>query len=257
LAQTSTAFVPNLPPAPAGVTAAYDPLTLSNGLDLCQTLRGVVANSSAAQIAGVPYAWAVAHPGPNGQFDGDNASGFALPGTPQSAVPVYDDTVLAQSPAELAARLACPQRLAEAQVAARSAYAAYDMWRNVDAFAQFRAFAHGVRQTNVSYAAANLALAVIGIANSVATGVTAAAISAAAGAGSGGALSSIASLAISTGAAVGAAGAAGYSLAQAILAEIKAGRQKDAAALEEVQAAADYVQAYTAAISADQKGLRP
>ncbi|GAB4090419.1 hypothetical protein GCM10028785_30880 [Hydrogenophaga soli] len=257
LTQTSTSFVPNLPPAPAAVAATYDALATSNGLDFCQSLRIVLVTSAANTIADAPYAWVVAHPGSNRVFDGANVGGFALPGLAQSVSPVYDDAVLAQSPAELSARLACPQRLAEAQVAARSAYAAYDLWRNVDAFSQFRAFAHQVRQTNVTYAGVGLAMAVTEIVNAGATGITALAITAAGGGGSAAAAADIAALTIATGAAIGAAGVAGFKLATSILAEIKAGRQKTAAQAELVKAGMEYVEGYTAATTADQKGLQP
>jgi type II secretory pathway pseudopilin PulG len=258
LLQASTAFVPNLPPAPVGAPAStYDPLTLSNGLDLCQGLRQMVATGAGAQMAGVPYAWALAHPGRNGHFDGANVGSFALPGSAQTVTPEYDDAVQVESPAEFSARLACPQRLAQAQVAARSAYVSYDLWRNTDVFSQFRSFAHDVRQTDVTYAAVNLSLAVMDIVNAVATGATALAITAAVGGGSGAAAADIAALVVATGVAVGAAGGAGYVLATDILAEIKAKNQKVAAASEVVRAAAEYVQGYTDAIAVDQKGLRP
>lgn len=258
LMQANAGFVPNLPPSPAGyVAGGYVPTTLVNGLDLCQTLRGVTASGGGASIAGAPYAWAVAHPGRNGQFDGANTAGFDLPGKAQSVSPAYDDTVAAHAPAELAARLGCVQRLAQAQSMARASYASYDMWRLTDEFHQFRVYAHRVRQTNVTYAGVNLAFAVVDIANAVATGLTALAMTLAAGAGSGAVAADIVALTIATGAAVGAAGAAGYTLATSIIAEQKANAQQQAAGQEVTQAAARYLLTYTQAVATDQKGLRP
>lgn len=258
LMQASASFVPNLPPSPAGYAAGgYVPTALVNGLDLCQTLRGVTASGGGASIAGAPYAWAVAHPGRNGQFDGANTAGFDLPGKPQSVSPAYDDTVAAHAPAELAARLGCVQRLAQAQSMARASYASYDMWRLTDEFHQFRVYAHRVRQTNVTYAGVNLGFAIVDIANAVATGLTALAMTLAAGAGSGAVAADIVGLTIAAGAAVGAAGAAGYTLATSIIAEQKANAQQQAAGAEVTQAAARYLLTYTQAVATDQKGLRP
>lgn len=258
LMQANAGFVPNLPPSPAGyVAGGYVPTTLVNGLDLCQTLRGVTASGGGASIAGAPYAWAVAHPGRNGQFDGANTAGFDLPGKAQSVSPAYDDTVAALAPAELAARLGCVQRLAQAQSMARASYASYDMWRLTDEFYQFRMYAHRVRQTNVTYAGVNLAFAIVDIANAVATGLTALAMTLAAGAGSGAIAGDIVALTLATGAAVGAAGAAGYTLATSIIAEQKANAQQQAAGQEVTQAAARYLVTYTQAVATDQKGLRP
>jgi type II secretory pathway pseudopilin PulG len=258
LAQAATGFVPNLPPAPTGMSlTGYNPITLSNGLDLCHSLRQLTATGAGATIAGVPYAWAIAHPGANGQFDGDNGSAFDLPGKAQSAIPVYDDAVFALSPAELGARLGCPARLAAAHTAARSAYTSYDLWRATDAFAQFRSFAHQIRQTNVTYAGVTLGLAVVDVANAIGTGITAFAQTLAVSPSTAAIVGDIAGLLIATGAAIGATGAAGYNLATAIIAEQKAQAQKLAAAQEETVAAANRVVAYTRAVGTDQKGLRP
>lgn len=258
LVQATAGFVPTLPPSPSGYTpTGYSAVGLVNGLDLCQALRGLVASGGGASIGGAAYAWAVAHPGRNGQFDGANTAGFDLPGKPQSVAPVYDDTVAAHAPAELAARLGCAQRLSHAQGAARAAYASYDMWRLTDEFSQFRAFAHQVRQTNVTYAGVNLAFAVVDIANAVATGLTALAMTLAVGPTTGAIVADVAALTIATGAAVGAAGAAGYTLATSIIAEQKANAQKIAAAQELTEAAGRYLISYTQAVSVDQKGLRP
>jgi hypothetical protein len=258
LMQVTAGFVPNLPPQPAGYAAGgYTPVTLINGLDLCQALRGQIAAGGGASIVGAPYAWAAAHPGRNGLFDGANAAGFDMPGKAQSVTPAYDDAVAAQSPAEVAARLGCVQRVAQAQGVTRAAYASYDLWRLTDEFSQFRAYAHQVRQTNVTYAGVNLAFAVVDIANAVATGLTAFAMTLALSPTTAGVVADIAALTIATGAAIGAAGAAGYSLATSIIAEQKADAQKQAAAQEATFAAGRYLVSYTQAVSVDQKGLRP
>lgn len=258
LTQSMAGFVPNLPPAPVGYAAAgYSSVGLLNGLDLCQSLRGQVAAGGGAAIDGAAYAWAVAHPGRNGQFDGANTAGFDVPGKAQSVSPVYDDAVAAQSPAELSARLGCVQRLAQAQGAARAAYASYDLWRLTDEFSQFRSYAHRVRQTNVTYAGVNLAFAIVDIANAVATGMTAYAMTLAVGPSTAAVAADIVALTLATGAAVGAAGAAGYTLATSIIAEQKANAQKQAAAQETVAAAGRYLVSYSQAVAVDQKGLRP
>ena len=258
LMQANASFVPNLPPSPAGyVAGGYVPTTLVNGLDLCQTLRGVIASGGGASIAGAPYAWAVAHPGRNGQFDGANTAGFDVPGKAQAVSPAYDDTVAAHAPAELAARLGCVQRLAQAQSMARASYASYDMWRLTDEFYQFRVYAHRVRQTNVTYAGVNLGFAIVDIANAVATGMTGFAMTLAGGPGSAAVAGDLIAITASVGAAIGAAGAAGYSLATAIIAEQKANAQQQAAGQEVTQAAARFLVTYNQAVSTDQKGLRP
>ncbi len=255
-----TSYVPNLPLAPLGPTGnvlvAYDALANLNGLDLCQQLRQLAAGGGGQTAGGVPYAYALVHPGANRVFDGTNGTAsFALPGQPHQADPVYDDSVWAVGVAELSGTLNCPQRLADAQVAARSAYASYDIWRNAEQFYAFRSFAHQVRQTNVVYAGVNVAIATLDIINAVATGVTAAAITAALPEAS--IATDIIALGLATTAAVAATGAAGYSLVTAIIAEIKANEQKQAAQTELNRAAAAYLLGYSDAVTADQKGLRP
>lgn len=258
LLQAQASFIPNLPPAPLGYSVTgYSNITLVNGLDLCQTLRGQVAFAGGASIEGAQFVWAVAHPGSNGSFDGANVTGFDLPGKPHSVVPAYDDFVRAYSSAEMSSRLGCVQRLAQAQTSARAAYASYDMFELTEQFSRFRAYAYDVRKTNVSFAGANLALAIVDIANAVATQLTGAAITSSAGAGSASSAVATAKLLVPIGVAVAAAGAAGYSLASAIIAREKAGAQKEAAEKEVTAAGARYLLSYTKAVAADQKGLRP
>ncbi|MEW5889540.1 MAG: type II secretion system protein [Pseudomonadota bacterium] len=244
LAQAAARFTPLLPPPHASAKV--------NGLDLCVALRAAAAAPSGLTAGGVPAAYAVADPGPNGAFDGPNAAGFELPGRP--AAPDYDDRVAAAGLAELSGRLQCPTRLGEAQAAARAAYAAYDLDRDAQQFQDFRDFAYQVRQTDTKLAAAKLGLATADMADAIGTSASAISIAAnSVGVGAGVVVAAVGGI----GAAAAALAAATASTVMAAIAEAKAQAQAQGAAEFRTQTAAALAQAANAAIDADTKGLTP
>lgn len=259
LAQALPRQTPLLPP---GYTAS-----VINGLDLCVALRAATASPGtpgALTAGGVEVAYALAHPGQDGQFQGLNATSFDLPGRASAAN--YDDTVAAAGLSELSARLSCPTRLGEANAAARAANAAFDIDRNAQALLDFRLFAHQVRITNRNFSAANEALALLDLSIAVASMATAVAVAAnSVGLGAG----VVALALVPLGASAVAAGFATLGLALAVTAEAKANVQaygvvavdgtvqaKGALQLR-VDAAVALVQAGTTAVRVDSKGLNP
>ena len=133
LAALQDRHTPLLPP---GVTS-----TQSNGLDFCAALRnlaatpGTVLSTSVSlnglQTVPIAYGMAVAGAtdadGDGSLFDGLNlaAGQFAASSTAHSST--YDDQSTTVGITELFTRLGCASRLAEANSAARAAYAAYDI----------------------------------------------------------------------------------------------------------------------------------
>ena len=123
----------NVPESPPAIIA-------SNALDFCWALRSVarqgVQNANftfvGPQAQALNQAFVLADPGQrdansNGAlFDGNNAAGpgFDLPNRPQTST--YDDQTLSMGFFRLAARLQCPEILASANGAARTAFAAHD-----------------------------------------------------------------------------------------------------------------------------------
>ncbi|MDP5238565.1 prepilin-type N-terminal cleavage/methylation domain-containing protein [Uliginosibacterium sp. 31-16] len=151
-------YVPRLPPT--GSSARI------NGLDLCLGLQG----AAGVTAGGMPVAFAVAHAGANGVFDGVNAGtslAFDMPGKAHSAE--NDDRVFASGVGEMFARLGCASRLGEVNGTARAAFAAYDMDRLASMYVRFRAFAVKVNDTNLKIAEAGVALAAVGLAVAIGT----------------------------------------------------------------------------------------
>ncbi|GAA6121400.1 hypothetical protein [Acidovorax sp. FG27] len=251
----SNTYVPYLPII-AVLPAGYSAVQI-NGLDLCQSLRTAAASPSVSpdglDAGGVPVAYALAHPGANRQFDGGNVgTAFALPN--QASTTGFDDRTVATGLGELASRLNCPVRLAEASGSARSAFAAYDLDRDAEMFLQFRRFAYDVRVTNRKLAESALGLATADLA--IAIGSSASAISLAAnslGVETGLVVAAVLGVTAATGGVV----AASVLLVQAQADEALAGRQAASAQTVRNQYSVDYQAAFAAAAASDRKGLIP
>lgn len=249
LATAVAKFSPNLPPLP--VVAGYNAAQI-NGLDFCQALRVATAAPTGLQAGGVPVAYAVADAGADRVFNLPYSGTFPLPGA--ASTPEFDDRIAATGLGELSARLSCVTRLGEAQAAARSAYAAFDIYRDADMFDRFRGFAYQVRITDRKFAEANLGLASLDML--IAIGTTASAVSLAAnsvGIGAGTVIGAVGAI----GAASAALVVASVQLASAVTAEAKAGKQAaDSTVVKErMRLARDT--AVTDAAAQDTKGLLP
>lgn len=249
LATAVAKFSPNLPPLP--VVAGYNPSQI-NGLDFCQALRVATAAPGGLTAGGVQVAYAVADAGADRAFNLPYTGSFPLPGAPST--PAFDDRIAATGLGELSARLSCVTRMGEAQAAARSAYAAFDIHRDAEMFDRFRQFAYEVRVSNTKMATATVSLASLDMLNAIAT--TASAVSLAAnsvGVGAG----VVAGGVLAIGAAAAALTAASVQLGLAAAAEAKAGKQaKDSTAVKARLLTARDAAATTAA-QQDTKGLLP
>ena len=154
-------------------TSAIDPATYSaaaitrtsnvtNGLDFCDKLRSAsLAALDSAQIrlrkpggntAVVNAPWVLVDPGANNAFDGSNKTAATLSGSAlvfESAGRVqdvnYDDKVTAGGFNQMFAELKCPSLLAAASGAAREADFAFENWRLLRFYADFRKFEVTVR----------------------------------------------------------------------------------------------------------------
>lgn len=161
LARLTQRYFPNIP----GAAPSPTPL---NGLDLCIALRDGQASLMGLPVgaASVPSAFALASSGAGDAsgdgnlFDGLNAGGgFVAPGSPITNG--YDDYSSAMGFGELAQRLGCLTRLAEANGAARSAVAARDLYDLAVFYKDFRYFADdATRTTDIEMAELTLALAI-------------------------------------------------------------------------------------------------
>lgn len=248
LTQALARQTPLLPPGAASVGAVI------NGLDLCVALRGAAASPALGSLnaGGVPSAYALAHPGADGVFQGLNTTGFEMPGRAVSQD--YDDAVAATGLAELSGRLACPTRLGEANAAARAAYAAYDLDRDMEKFLWFRSFAHDVSVTNLNFANSAQTTAILDTVIASANAVTAVAI---AGNSVGVGLGVVAAAALPVVLSAAALTAAILGQQAAATAEAKNSAQYTGALLLRAQSAQALVEATNAAIRVDSKGLNP
>ncbi|MDD5333142.1 MAG: type II secretion system protein [Rhodoferax sp.] len=247
----ASALTHQAPLLPIGYTVS----TTANGLDFCTKLRGAITTPGAAgalTAGNVEVAYALAHPGADGQFQGLNTLGFDLPGRARDNT--YDDSVVAAGLSELSGRMACPSRLGEATVAARAAMAAYDIDRDAKQFQEFRDFASQVRTTNKNFAAANVGLTILDLLDATAT--TASSVSIAANSVGVGAATVVVAVAAML-AAIASQVSADASLAMAIIGELKAQAQATGAAQIKAQTAAALIHAGNNAVAVDNKGLTP
>ena len=231
---------------------------VENGLDFCTGLKNAIVNPNllAASSGGIAIAYGLAHTGGNGQFDGANnaaAPTFELTSVPSSAT--YDDKLVVSGHLELFGRLNCAQRLGNANGAARALYAAFDNDANAALYAEFRAFALGVREKNLAFAISTAALAYADLDIALAGGLTAAALAAATvGVGALGVAGSIAAVAAATAAlasAVAGVVSAGIALG-------KATDQRNAANTNKSSVTAPTLErARVAAVAAIKQGLLP
>ena len=240
-------YVPTLP-VPSGVPA--------NGLDFCIALKNGITNPSAltAGAQAIPVAYALAHRGANGTFDGLNstATGFELAAANRSNA--YDDRVLTSGLAELFGRLNCHTRLSATEAAARDAFAAFDIERSAILYQDFRAFAVRARTNARDFAIAQVVIATVDLADSAAAGILAIAIAAqTAGIGVG----VVAGAVIPASLAAAALVVASTALAKAVLALVKANDQMAAADVFRNDANTLYVAALARARSFKRKGLLP
>jgi len=155
-------FRPLLPPDYRGELG-----TAGNGLDMC--MRLLLNQRDGLSIGGLdmPVAYYLGHPGAPGHETGplDAVWDPAIQPVPGAAnAPVLS---LAAGPAELAARLACPDRLARAQGGAQAAYAAYSAYRITNLNRDFRAFDVKIAQLIVDEATTSRNLAIYALADAI------------------------------------------------------------------------------------------
>jgi len=155
------------------IAAAIVRRSAVNGLDWCRVVRSFASNTAAAGVlragnlgASMPVAYILVHPGRNGQFDGNNVVPAVgtfrhdLPGRAQDAL--YDDLSLAVGPSDLATRIGCVARLSGAQSAAQEAFAQYNTTRLMQQYWSLRAYDIKSAISDVVYATAAQALAILG-----------------------------------------------------------------------------------------------
>jgi type II secretory pathway pseudopilin PulG len=143
------AFDPLLPPAYGAAGGAPTVSAQVNGLDFCMALKGA-GGLSLSGMDNVPTAFALMHRGAVGQEQLATAA-FALPGS----AALGERRVAAVGPGELAARMACPDRVARVHGAARAAFAGYDLARVAHEYERFRIFAVQVAEMNLDNAKTN------------------------------------------------------------------------------------------------------
>lgn len=150
----------------AAPAAAHNPpgtgIATQNTLDYCVALRQAIAkNTTGVRVggkrSGTQAAFAIAHPGPNGRFEGPHRNGnrFALPGRSGSD---GDDRVVATGAAVLASRLDCPAQLSRSGIAGRQAAVTADLDAFSGVYRDFRDSALEARETNRQQAVAQSAI---------------------------------------------------------------------------------------------------
>ena len=157
-------FRPLLPPDYRGELGLA-----GNGLDMC--MRLLLNQRDGLTVGGLdmPVAYYLGHPGAPGH---DTGPMDAVWNTASQPVPGAADAPLlslATGPAELASRLACPDRLARAQGSAQTAYAAYSTMRVTDLNRDFRAFDVKIAQLILDEATTTRNLAIYALADAVAS----------------------------------------------------------------------------------------
>ncbi len=175
------AFRPSTPPS-----TVY--LSQTNGLDFC--VRAMDGGTlSVGDDTPVNVAYALAAPGPDGEFADENRGRFALPG--RRAETGSDDRMRAVGALELASRLDCPSRMASVNASAAASWAAYENDRVVgyEAFGsdprldagmylRFRDLSLFVREGNVTMAEVSMGLAAVNLANAIGTSASSIALAA-------------------------------------------------------------------------------
>ena len=261
LAVLKDRYRPLLPP---GVTS-----TQTNGLDFCVALRNLAATPGTvlqadmalgATTRSVPIAYGLAVVGATDAdrdgalFDGANvvAGKFAAAGTAHSAT--YDDETATVGITELFPRIGCASRLAEANSAARAAFAAYDTDQFAKRYVDFRTFAIDVRSMNVELAKVDVALTAADLAIALGTSWSSLALAAETG-GAGAGATAMAVFAVT--AATAAMVAAILNKDAADRALVFARTQLPPAEAFKAGTAADLLLAGNRAVVLDQKGLLP
>lgn len=155
-------FDPVLPPAD-------QPAPSGNGLDLCMRLLLNQRGNIAMAGLGLPLAYYLGHSGVSGHGRLDAAEQWqpaaqTLPGTADAATAL---AIVAAGPGELAARLACPDRLARAQGSAQGAYAAHSALLMTEFNLEFRVFDIHIAETIRDQAKVARDLAIYALAESI------------------------------------------------------------------------------------------
>ena len=148
-------YTPPVPPVP--VLAA----SVAGGLDFCVALKNAIAVSPGGVVTAgaIPVAYALVHPGENGRIEAVNTTtSFAIGAAARDAT--YDDRVLSAGLSEMFGRVNCPERLGQANGAARASYAAYDIDREAEFHERFRRFDVRVQTQNLAVANLNLLIAI-------------------------------------------------------------------------------------------------
>ena len=162
--------------------------------------------------------------------------------------------VVAAGAAELSGRLACPERLGQANAADRAAFAAYDVDRVAQHILTQKNFTHEVSKANTAIAAVNLGIASVGLAASIAKAVTAVSIALnSAGVGVG----VVVAAAVGIGGAVAGEVAAIVQVVAAGIAQAKAEAQAAGVAGFQATTAGEAARAVADAVSTSAKGLNP
>lgn len=167
-------FRPFLPPDYRGELG-----TAGNGLDMC--MRLLLNQRDGLSVGGLdmPVAYYLGHPGAPGHGTGPADAVWNAAGQPVPGAATAPTLTLAAGPAELASRLACPERLARAQGGAQAAYAAYSALRVSDFNRDFRAFDVKIAQLIVDHATTTRNLAIYALADAIASEAVAVVLTAA------------------------------------------------------------------------------
>ena len=163
-------YLPPVPPTPPPTVSAI------TGLDFCVAVKNgiALAPGGVATSGSVPVAFALVHPGANGLIEAVNNSASFAVGSGARDIN-YDDHVLTAGLSELFGRFNCPERLGQANGAARAAYAAYDIDREATFHERFRTFDVRVQKQLLAVARLNVVLAAVDAAITAAAAAIAAA----------------------------------------------------------------------------------
>jgi len=154
-------FSPLLPPGDELATTI-------NGLDFCMRLLLNQRDNVGMAGLGMPVAYYLAHSGMAGHHAPDavaqwNEAAQPLPGEGDTA----QVATVAAGPGELAARLACPDRMARAEGSAQTAYAAHSALRMTDFNLEFREFDINIAESSRDLAKVTRDLAIYALAEAI------------------------------------------------------------------------------------------